>query len=46
VRGKIHSADGVKIIAMYHPAGALYTARLKAVFDEDFRKLAGLQGKL
>lgn len=42
VHGRIYSADGVKIIPMYHPAAALYTAKLKAVLEKDFRKLAGL----
>jgi len=42
VHGRIYSADDIKIVPMYHPAAALYTARLKAVLEKDIRKIAGL----
>jgi len=42
VYGRTYSADDVKIMPMYHPAAALYTAELKEVLENDFRKLAGL----
>jgi uracil-DNA glycosylase len=31
---------------MYHPAAALYTASLRKVMEEDFRKLRGILDSL
>jgi len=42
VHGRTYSADNVKIIPMYHPAAALYTAELREILEKDFKKLAGL----
>lgn len=42
VHGRTYPADDVKIVPMYHPAAALYTAGLREVLEKDFRKLAGL----
>lgn len=42
IHGRIFSAGGVKIVPMYHPAAALYTADLREVMLRDFRKLTGL----
>jgi len=42
VHGRIYPADCLKIVPMYHPAAALYTARLRLTLEKDFRKLAGL----
>jgi len=42
MHGRICSAGNLKIVPMYHPAAALYTAQLKATMQRDFRKLAGL----
>ena len=35
-------AGNLKIIPMYHPAAALYTAQLNATMQRDFSKLARL----
>ncbi len=44
VHGKIYHADvldlDVTLIPMYHPAVALYNAKLKSALEEDFRILA------
>jgi len=42
MHGRICSAGNLKIVPMYHPAAALYTAQLKATMQRDFRKLAEL----
>jgi len=44
VHGKVYSAEvldlDVTLIPMYHPAVALYNAKLKSALEEDFRILA------
>ncbi len=42
VHGRVYSVDRLKIIPMYHPAAALYTAGLRDTLEKDFKKLAGL----
>lgn len=42
IHGRTYSANDVKIIPMYHPAAALYTADLKELMKKDFSKLAAL----
>jgi uracil-DNA glycosylase len=36
----------VTYLPMYHPAAALYTASLRKVMEEDFRKLRGILDSL
>jgi len=38
--------QSVTYLPMYHPAAALYTASLKKVMEEDFRKLRGILDSL
>lgn len=38
--------ESVTYLPMYHPAAALYTASLKKVMEEDFRKLRGILDSL
>lgn len=40
--GKVQERDGVKIVTMYHPAAALYTASVKDEIRKDFEKLKRL----
>lgn len=42
IHGRAYSTGRVKIVPMYHPAAALYTAELKDVMKKDFRRLSGL----
>lgn len=42
IHGRTYSTGRVKIVPMYHPAAALYTAELKDVMKKDFRRLSGL----
>jgi len=42
LHGRTYQADDMKIVPMYHPAAALYTAGLRDVLEKDFKKLAGL----
>ncbi len=42
LHGKTFSTDSVKIVSMYHPAAALYTAALRDVMTGDFRILSDL----
>lgn len=42
LHGRSVDKGGVTYLPMYHPAAALYTASLRAVMAEDFRKLRGL----
>jgi DNA polymerase len=42
LHGRSVDKGGVTYLPMYHPAAALYTASLRAVMEEDFRKLRGL----
>jgi uracil-DNA glycosylase len=38
--------ESVTYLPMYHPAAALYTASLRKVMEEDFRKLRGILDSL
>jgi DNA polymerase len=39
VHGQKFSRDGRTIVPMYHPAAALHQASLRAVIEQDFRRL-------
>lgn len=39
IHGKPREADGRVIVPLYHPAAALHQPSLRAVLEEDFRKL-------
>ncbi|HID43308.1 MAG TPA: uracil-DNA glycosylase [Archaeoglobaceae archaeon] len=41
-KGVVKEVDGVKIIAIYHPAAILYRPQLKEDYERDFRKIASL----
>jgi len=38
--------ESVTYLPMYHPAAALYTASLRKVMEEDFKKLRGILDSL
>ncbi|MFH0847985.1 MAG: uracil-DNA glycosylase [archaeon] len=42
IHGRACSVASLKIVTMYHPAAALYTATLKEIMKSDFKILAGL----
>jgi DNA polymerase len=42
IHGRVLSGDNAKLIPMYHPAAALYTAELKELMKKDFKKLGAL----
>jgi uracil-DNA glycosylase family 4 len=39
IHGKIFSADGIKIIPLYHPAVAVYNIKMEGVLKKDFKVL-------
>ncbi len=49
IRGKVFSARfgdlNVKVLPTYHPAAALYNPRLRAIIEEDLRKIRALIDK-
>lgn len=42
VRGKVYEVGDLRLVPAYHPAAALYTPKLEAKLQRDFKKLAGI----
>jgi uracil-DNA glycosylase family 4 len=46
IHGVPFEKESITYFPLYHPAAALYTASLRKVMEEDFRKLSGLLDSL
>ncbi len=42
VKGQLKEVNGMKIIAVYHPAAILYRPQLRENYEKDFEKIANL----
>ncbi len=42
VKGQLKEVNGMKIIAVYHPAAILYRPQLRESYEKDFQKIANL----
>ncbi|MFP4558472.1 MAG: type-4 uracil-DNA glycosylase [Archaeoglobaceae archaeon] len=42
VKGQLKEVNGMKIIAVYHPAAILYRPQLRESYEKDFQKIATL----
>lgn len=42
VKGQLKEVNGMKIIAVYHPAAILYRPQLREDYEKDFEKIANL----